>query len=250
MIIAISGKGGVGKTMVSSLLVDLAADSGKYDILAVDSDPDSNLPEALGQDVELTVGDIRERLLDTRGQLPPEVSWKDRLEYDVMGALVETDKYDLLSMGRPEGAGCYCAANHVLRGIVDTIAKNYDIVIIDTEAGLEHLSRRTTQNVDTMLVVTDTSKRGMTTAHRIKELAEHLQIKFKNIYVIINRVKTGQMPQVEEYAKEVGLDILGTIPEDDKISEFDLKGRPLVELPEDSLALGAVKEIADKLSLR
>jgi CO dehydrogenase maturation factor len=247
MIIAVSGKGGTGKTVIASLLVRCLAEHNAYDILAIDSDPDSNLPEALGVDVERTIGDIREELLEKRDSLPPGVSWRSQLEYEAMRAIVETRAFDLLSMGRPEGPGCYCAANHVLREIIDTFAKNYDYVVIDTEAGLEHLSRRTTQNVDVMLVVTDTSKRGITTAARIKELAEELKIKFKHIYVVINRATEETKQKLEEYAREIGLKVIGVVPEDENVRHYDHEGKPLVELPPDTPALKAVREIAEKI---
>jgi len=249
MIIAVSGKGGTGKTMVSALLIRAMAEKGKYDILAIDSDPDSNLPDALGVEVERNIGDIREELLGERDKLPVGTSWQQKLEYEAMRALVETDEFDLLSMGRPEGAGCYCAANNVLREIIDTIAKNYDIVIIDTEAGLEHLSRRTTQNVDIMLIVTDTSKRGVTTAARIKELAGELKIKFSRLNVIINRVTPEIEDKIKNYVNEIGLDVAGIVPEDELIRGFDVEGKPLTELPEESKAYRAIKGIANRLEL-
>jgi len=250
MIIAVSGKGGTGKTMVSALLIKAIAEKDSYDILAIDSDPDSNLPEALGVEVEKTIGDIREELLEEREKLPPGMSWQQKLEYEAMDALVETDAFDLLSMGRPEGPGCYCSANHVLREIVDTMAKNYDIVVIDTEAGLEHLSRRTTQNVDTMLVVTDTSKRGITTAARIKELAGELKINFSRLNVIINRATPEVEGKLQDYVKEIGLEVAGIIPEDEMVRKFDVEGVPLTQLPEESKAYRAIKKIVEKLELR
>jgi CO dehydrogenase maturation factor len=248
MIIAVSGKGGTGKTVIASLLVRSLAERNAYDILAIDSDPDSNLPEALGVEVERTIGDIREELLEKRDSLAPGISWRSQLEYEAMRALVETRSFDLLSMGRPEGPGCYCAANHVLREIIDTLAKNYDYVIIDTEAGLEHLSRRTTQNVDVMLVVTDTSKRGITTAARIKELAEELNIKFRHIYVVINRATAETKEKLQEYAREIGLEVIGVVPEDENVRRYDYEGKPLMELPEDTPALRAVRGIAEKIA--
>jgi len=248
MIIAVSGKGGTGKTVVASLLVRSLAERDAYDILAIDSDPDSNLPEALGVTVERTIGDIREDLLEKRDSLPPGVSWRSQLEYEAMRAIVETDRFDLISMGRPEGPGCYCAANHVLREIIDTLAKNYDYVVIDTEAGLEHLSRRTTQNVDVMLVVTDTSKRGITTAARIKELTQELDIKFEEMYVVINRATEETKEKLEEYAREIGLEVIGVVPEDENVRRFDHEGRPLIELPDDTPAFRAVREIAEKIA--
>ncbi|MEE9474296.1 MAG: AAA family ATPase [Candidatus Hydrothermarchaeaceae archaeon] len=244
MIIAVSGKGGTGKTVVSSLLVKILSEK-EFDILAIDADPDANFSDALGVRAERTIGNIREDILKNRDKLPPTQSWRSRLEYDVMGATVETDKFDILVMGRPEGQGCYCPLNHVLREIIDKVAKNYDYVIIDAEAGLEHLSRRTTQDVDIMLVVTDPSKRGITTAQRIKELSEHLEITFKGLFLIANRTSPDSEEKIREYAEEIGLEVLGFIPEDEKVSKYDFEGRPLIEL--NSKALSAVEKIVEKL---
>ena len=244
MIIAVSGKGGTGKTVVSSLLVKILSGKG-FDILAVDADPDANFSDALGVRAEKTIGSVRENILKNRDKLPPTQSWRSKLEYDVMEATVETDKFDVLVMGRPEGQGCYCPVNHVLREIIDTIAKNYDYVIIDAEAGLEHLSRRTTQDVDIMLVVTDPSKRGITTAQRIKELSEHLEINFKGLFLVANRTSPENEEKIREYAKEIGLEVLGFIPEDENVSKYDFEGRPLMQL--NSKALSAVEKIVEKL---
>ena len=190
MIIAVSGKGGTGKTLISSLLIKSLSDT-KQDILAIDADPDSNLPESLGIDVQKTVGDVREELKEdtAKGRIPTGMNKWDILDYKIMESIIETPKFDLLAMGRPEGSGCYCAVNNMLRRIIENLSSNYDVIIIDTEAGLEHLSRRTTQNVDVMLVVTDKSKRGMLTAKRIGKLADDLDIKFKELYLVLNRVK-------------------------------------------------------------
>ena len=234
--------------MVAALLIRRLSEMDRYELLAIDADPDSNLPEALGVKVEKTIGDIREDLLEKRDKMPPTMSWRSQLEYDAFGAMVETDKFDLIAMGRPEGKGCYCAANHVLREIIDSIAKNYDIVVIDAEAGLEHLSRRTTQDVDIMLIVTDPSKRGITTASRIKELAGEMEIKFKEIFIIVNRVTPDLESRIPEFTEGVDIEVIGTVPEDGEITEYDFKGRPLIELPPDSKALNAVNEIADKIT--
>lgn len=245
MIIAVSGKGGVGKTMLAALLARTFSEETS-NLLAIDADPDSNLPDALGVKVEKTIGDVREEILESRNRSPGK-TLHDVLEYHVMDTIEETDKLDLLEMGRPEGAGCYCAVNHVLRAIIDKWAKGYDVVIIDTEAGLEHLSRRTTQDVDIMVVVTDTSKRGIETAKRIKELASELDIAFKRLYVVINRAGKEMAEGIKKALEESGLEVLGAIPEDKNVLEFDYEGRPLTELPEDSPALKEVVAIKDKL---
>lgn len=248
MIIAVSGKGGTGKTLVSSLLIKALSDT-KQDILAIDADPDSNLPEALGVDVHKTVGDVREELKEdtAKGRIPTGMNKWDILDYKIMESIIETPNFDLLVMGRPEGSGCYCAVNNMLRRIIENLSSNYDVIIIDTEAGLEHLSRRTTQNVDIMLVVTDKSKRGILTAQRIGQLAKELDINFKKLYLILNRVITENEDEVLQKAKETGLDMVGVIYEDDEVTKFDMEGRPLVELPDESNTVKAVSGILARI---
>lgn len=248
MIIAVSGKGGTGKSMVTSLIIKALKTCSK-DILAIDADPDSNLPEALGIDVKKTVGDVREELKkDTAsGNLPKEMNKWDILDYKIMESIVETPDFDLLVMGRPEGSGCYCAVNNMLRKIIETLTSNYDIIVIDTEAGLEHLSRRTTQNVDIMLVVTDRSKRGILTAKRIEDLSDELDINFKKSYLILNRLIPEGEDEILKKIDEIGLDLIGTIYEDKTVAEYDIEGKPLIDLPDDSAAVTAVSEIVSKI---
>lgn len=245
MLIAISGKGGVGKTMLSSLLTKVFSDDDQ-NLLAIDADPDSNLPGALGVTVQKTIGDVREDMLESRNR-KPGATLHDVLEGHVWEALEETDNFDLLAMGRPEGSGCYCAVNHVLREIIDKWAKSYKTVIIDTEAGLEHLSRRTTQDVDVMIVVTDTSKRGIETAKRIKGLAEELDIDFTKLYVVINRSREDMLEGIKKELETSGIEVLGSIPEDPLVMTYDYEGRPLTELPPDSPALKEILKIKEKL---
>lgn len=248
MIIAVSGKGGTGKTLLSSLLIKELSKKGK-DVLAIDADPDSNLPEALGVDVVKTVGDVREELkIDTaQGNIPKEMNKWDILDYKIMEAVIETPGFDLLVMGRPEGSGCYCAVNNILRKIIETLSKNYDYIVIDTEAGLEHLSRRTTQNVDTMLVVTDKSKRGMLTAQRIGELANELDINFKDIFLVVNRITPENKDLILKKAEDTGIEIIGTIYDDNQVAEYDIEGIPLINLSNDSDSVKAVSSIVSRI---
>jgi len=248
MIIAVSGKGGTGKTLVASTLVKLLSKTGK-DLLAIDADPDSNLPEALGVEVDKTVGDIREELKsDTAtGRIPKEMNKWDILDYKIMESVVETPDFDLLVMGRPEGSGCYCAVNNMLRRLIETLSSNYDIIIIDTEAGLEHLSRRTTQNVDIMLVVTDKSKRGILTAQRIGDLAEELDITFKKLYLILNRVNENNEEEIKKKVNEINVELIGTIYEDEDVACYDIEGKPLIDLPDDSNTVMAISKIIEKI---
>jgi CO dehydrogenase maturation factor len=245
-VIVVSGKGGVGKTTVAALLIKHMAAKNKYSILAIDADPDTNLPDVLGVGVEKTLGDVREGFKDEISD--KMVDKKLMLESKIMGILKEGDAYDLLAMGRPEGAECYCSVNHILRVIIDNIAKNYDVVVIDAEAGLEHISRRTIRDIDVLLVVTDASLRGLKTAQRIKELAGKLQIKFKKMYVIANKVRKGDDKKMAEHASKLHLEIIGFVPYDDMVAKYDLEGVPLTDFPKTG-AVSAVEEIANKLEL-
>ncbi len=248
MIIAVSGKGGTGKTLVSSLIIRSLSNKGK-EILAIDADPDSNLPEALGVDVERTVGDIREELKQSikDEDITPGMDKWSLLEYKIIRSIVETPKFDLLVMGRPEGSGCYCAVNTMLRKIIETLSSNYEMIVIDTEAGLEHLSRRTTQNVDIMLVVTDPSKKSILTAKRIEELADELEIKFKKIFLVLNRVIPKNEGELLKKINEMGLEVIGIIHEDENVTKYDMEGKPLIDLPKDSDSVVATLKITEKI---
>ena len=248
-VIAVSGKGGTGKTVVAALLIKIFTEQNSKSVLAIDADPASSLPQALGIKVKGTIGGIREKMLAGRDQLPPGIVKRDLLEYQVMEILTETPKFDLLVMGRSEGPGCYCAINHLLREIIDTFAKNYGIVIIDTEAGLEHLSRRTTRDVDMLLSITDPTMRGLMTAKRIKELVNELHIKIGQIHLIANRITEETLEPVKKSAVELGLKLVGAIPEDENIMQLDLNGKPIIDLSLNSPALKSITQIAQSLGL-
>jgi len=248
VIIAVSGKGGSGKTLISSILVKLLSKTGK-DLLIIDADPDSNIPESLGMEADKSVGDVRENLKKdiAKGNIPKGMNKWDILDYNIMESIVETPEFDLLLMGRPEGSGCYCAVNNMLRRIIENISSNYDFIVIDTEAGLEHLSRRTTHSVDVMLVVSDSSKRGLHTASRVKKLSKELEISFEQIYLILNRVKEGNEEELSQKAHQTGLEIIGLIHDDKLVSDFDLEGKSLLDLPDDSEPVKVVKKLIDKI---
>jgi len=248
MIIAVSGKGGTGKTLVSALLVKFLSETNK-DVLAIDADPDSNLPETLGIKVQNTVGNIREQLKKdiAAGKIPDSVDKWSILEYRILESVIETKDFDILVMGRSEGSGCYCAVNTILRKIIKDISSTYDFVIIDTEAGLEHLSRRTTQDVDLMIIVTDQSKKGVYTVQRIIELSKELEIKFKDICVILNRVKKEDIKELKKSIEKLGVKLIGTIPEDPSITEYDMKGIPLTKLPKNSPAIKSMRKITNTI---
>ncbi|MCL7475688.1 MAG: AAA family ATPase [ANME-2 cluster archaeon] len=218
-------------------------------ILAIDADPDTNLPGALGDEVEETVGDQREFLLEERDNLPPDTDKERLLESKIYSVLAERHGYDLLVMGRPEGVGCYCFANNMLRGIMDRVVKNYDLTIIDTAAGLEHLSRGIIRDVDELVVVTDGSRRGLQTAERIRDLVKELDLKIKKMHVILNKVTPQNRERLNEYAQELGLEVAGMVPFDDEIARFDLNGKPLIELPSTSPAVIEMENIIMKLGI-
>lgn len=235
-VIAITGKGGTGKTAVSALLLrHLLLSNEKARALIIDADPDANLAETLGVEVKKTVGEAREYMQQARFEVPPDYDKQKLFQAKLFEVLSEQERYDLLVMGRSEGSGCYCFVNSLLKGIMDQTIDDYDLTIIDTPAGLEHLSRKTISDVDTLIVVTDESRRGLKTAERIRELAQELDLNFKNLYVIANKVSNeNSRNKILENAKELGLKVIGIIPFDENLARFDLVGDPLVDLPDDS----------------
>jgi CO dehydrogenase maturation factor len=244
--ITVAGKGGVGKTAISSLIIDLLSKRGV--VLAIDADPSTNLNEALGLELPGTVGSAREEITDgiTKGTLPPTVAKQDLLEMRIREALVESKNIDLLAMGRPEGPGCYCAANHMLRLSIDRMAKNYDFVVTDSEAGMEHISRQTTQDVDFLLIVSDPTIRGLTAASRVQELIKEMRTRVGKVGLVVNRVKNGLPPEIAKAIEDFRLNLIAVIPEDPNLSALEIQGRPIVALPEESpLRLGA-KEVIGK----
>lgn len=247
-VIAITGKGGTGKTAVAALLIRYLTKGNKV-VLAIDADPDTNLPETLGCDSEKTLGDVREFILNDRDNLPPDINKESIFESRIYEVLVEMPRYDLLVMGRSEGASCYCYINNLLRSVMERLVKNYDTIIIDTAAGLEHFSRKTIRNVDDLIVVTDGSRRGLRTAERIHKLVDEVEIEVGNIYVVANKVTIDNKEKLIELAKELNLQLIGMVPLDEKIAELDLKGESLVSLPEDSPAMIEIEKIAKKLDL-
>jgi CO dehydrogenase maturation factor len=249
--IAVAGKGGTGKTTFAALIVKCLKENTSGSILAVDGDPSSNLHLALGMPLEETIGHIREDTLAQiqSGTLQAGISKADYLELRINKALVEGDRVDLIAMGRPEGPGCYCAANAILRNVIDRLKRDYDYVVIDNEAGMEHISRQTTQNVDVLFVLSDPTLRGVMAAKGIVELAKELGNKIRKAYLVVNRVN-GEVPEpLREKIREVGLELIGTLPAEPKIAEFDLVGRPIVELDETSPLYAAVKEILHKAGI-
>ena len=245
--IAIAGKGGVGKTSISALLIKLL--SAKGSVLAIDGDPSSNLHMALGLPLEQTIGGIREGMLDQKAVGKSGIPKPDYLELKVREALVESEGIDLLAMGRPEGPGCYCAANNWLRGSIDRLAGNYAFVVIDNEAGMEHISRQTTRNVDILLLVSDPSIRGITAAVRMKDLIGELRSRVGRICLVVNRVRGGVPPQIKKIIDEAGIELIAAIVEDPDILDLEVRGAPLIDLPADSPLRKGVADIATNLGL-
>lgn len=247
--IAIAGKGGTGKTTFSALLAHWL--SGFGTVLAVDADPASNLHMALGMPLEDTVGDIREGMLQDvkSGSFMPGMSKQDYLELKINQAIVEGKQIDLVAMGRPEGPGCYCAANNMLRTCLDQLQTNYDYVVIDNEAGMEHLSRQTTRDVDVLFLISDASLRGISTAVRMQELIHELRTTVGQVVLIVNRIHDGVPPVLQEAITAGHLELLGTLPDHSAIREFDAEGRPLAHLPEDDPLRRRVIELAQQVGL-
>jgi len=252
LVIAVSGKGGVGKTTLSALLVRALAKTGK-DILVMDCDPAANLPDLLGIPVmrKDTVGGKAAKLKDliAKGKIAPEMNKKSLLEKEVFEVLIESNDFDLLTMGCSEGPGCYCFANQIATQILDTLSQNYDITLMDMEAGLEHLSRRTTRDVDILIIVTEPSRMGLQTAKRIKELSKEVGLNFKQMYLVGNKFTPEMQSILETTAKEMEVELLGIIPPSDQIAQFNLEGRSIFELPNNSPAALAVQQMVKKMNL-
>lgn len=250
--IAVAGKGGTGKTSLTGLLIDYLVKGGEKPILAVDADANANLNEVLGEEVDFTIGEIREEVSKRENggnSFPGGMTKAQYLKYRLNTALVEGRGYDLLVMGRSEGQGCYCYVNGMLREQIDSLSDSYKYLVIDNEAGMEHLSRKTTKHIDTLLLVSDSSKRGIQAVGRINELVKELELNVANIYLIVNRVPNGLLKEetIEEIKKQ-GLNLIGVVPMDQQVYEYDAQGIPLVNLPEDSVSKQALKNILSKVN--
>ena len=243
--IALAGKGGTGKTTVAGLLIKYLVKTGKTPVLAVDADSNANLNEVCGLEVTDTLGNAREEM--KKGIVPSGMTKDIFINMKLQQAVVEDDGFDLVVMGQPEGPGCYCAANTLLTGFLEKLTGNYPYIVMDNEAGMEHISRLTTSNVDVLLTISDTSRRGLQAAVRINNLAKKLNIGVSKSYLIINQTKEAPSDSVLKIIKEKGLELAGTIPEDRTVYEYDLNGRPTIELPEDNTAVMAAYEIFDKI---
>jgi len=218
-------------------------------MLVIDADADANLADALGVKAGKTIGDMREFMQQARYTTSPDTDKQLLFESKLFEILLEEDGYDMLVMGKPEGSGCYCFVNNLLRGIMDKTTSDYDLVVIDTPAGLEHFSRKTIPDLDDLIVVTDESRRGLTTAERIRDTAREIDLKYKNLYVVVNKVTPERREKVIENAAGLGLQVIGSIPYDESLAKFDLVGDPLMGLPDDSPAVKEMVQIVGKVGL-
>ncbi|MDA8079339.1 MAG: AAA family ATPase [Nitrospiraceae bacterium] len=251
-VIALAGKGGTGKTSIAALTVKYIMEKRGQPVLAVDADSNSCLNEALGVDVHATIGHLREESLQairSGSDRPGGMSMEQLFDYQVQQSIIEHKGFDLMVMGRPEGPGCYCAANNIIRKYTDKLSDTYSYVVIDNEAGMEHLSRRTTHKVDLLLIVSDPTVRGIRTAQRINNLVRELSLDVDRYALIINRVSGGEGPELRKLAEELGMTVAGLMPQDHRIFEYDLQGRGIIQLPDDSGAVQAFFGILDAYSI-
>ena len=252
-VIAVSGKGGVGKTTLTGLLIQYLCETGRRPVLAVDADANSNLNEVLGVEVETTLGDLRE-IIEASAKnddlIPKNMTKQDYLEMRMNDALTEEDDFDLMVMGRTPGSGCYCYVNGLLQTQIQKLQNNYPYIVVDNEAGMEHISRGILPQMDTAILVSDCSRRGVQAAGRIKDLMNELHFKPSQIGLIVNRAPEGKLDDgtMEEIRKQ-GLDLLGVVPQDQGVYQFDCDGKPIVQLPADSPVRAALRDIVDKLKL-
>ena len=243
--IALAGKGGTGKTTMAGFLVKYLLGHHKTPVLAVDADSNSNLNEVLGVAVTDTVGNAREDM--KKGVVPSGMTKDVFMSMKLEQAVVESNGFDLIAMGRPEGSGCYCAANSLLVGFLEKLVNNYPYIVMDNEAGMEHVSRLTTKNVNLLLLISDPSRRGLQAALRINELTRELNIGVGKSYVIINQVKEPPSAEVLKLIADAGVELAGTVPEDRMVYDFDYKGRPTIQMPDTSPCVQAAFAIFDKI---
>ena len=242
--IALAGKGGTGKTTVAGMLVRYLVQREKTPVLAVDADANANLNEVLGLTLRATLGEAREEM---KKGVAAGMTKDVFMQMKIQEAVVEAKGFDLIVMGRPEGTGCYCAANSLLTQYLDKLMVNYASIVIDNEAGMEHLSRMTTNNIDALLVVSDPTKRGLQAAARILELTRELKLNIGRNFLLVNQAKDSQVSSIESFIKGYNMDLLGVIPDDPKVREFDLKGIATIELDEGSIALRAAYDAFDRI---
>ena len=249
-LVAVCGKGGTGKTALTAMMTRVLLESRKAGkLLLIDADPAMGLPNALGIKVKRTMGQVREEIIKTARGSDKEKKEKlnSMLDYMVLEALVETDSFALLAMGRTETLGCFCPVNNLLRDAIESLSKNFDTIVIDGEAGLEQINRQVMQHLDTLIVVSDATSRGVQTAGQIKKMVEKDKvIKVKKMGLVFNRVQ-GNDELLKQVAGDTGLKVFGYVPQDEEVARYDLIGKPLSELPSTSHALAAVRTVVENI---
>ena len=250
--IAVAGKGGVGKTTTCGMMIDYLCKKKQGPVLVVDADANSNLNEVLGVEVETSLGEIREEMAqaEMKGTIPAGMTKAEYAEYKFNSALVEEDDFDMLVMGRTQGKGCYCYVNGVLKSQVDKYANNYSYIVMDNEAGLEHVARGTLPHVDTMLLISDCSRRVVQAVARIAEMIDEMELKPGKMGLIINRAPNGVLDDgVKAEIDKHGLELLGVLPQDEEVYRCDCNGEPSSKLDQTNPVKTALKGIMEKLGL-
>ena len=250
--IAVAGKGGVGKTTTCGMLIDYLCKKNSGPVLVVDADANSNLNEVLGVEVETSLGAIREEMAqaELKKTIPAGMTKAEYAEYKFNSALIEEDDFDMLVMGRTQGKGCYCYVNGVLKSQVDKYAKNYSYIVMDNEAGLEHVARGTLPHVDTMLLISDCSRRGIQAVARVAEMIEEMNLRPGNMGLIVNRAPGGVLEAgVLEEIEKHGLKLLGVLPQDEGVYRCDCNGEPSAKLPDNNPVKTALKGIMQSIGL-
>lgn len=250
--IAFAGKGGTGKTSLAGMVVRFLVDNRRGPVLAVDADSNACLNEALGVEVHATIGGLREESLQAvrgGGDRPGGMSMEQLFDYQVQQSIIEARGFDLMVMGRPEGPGCYCAANNIIRKYTDVLSEKYPYVVIDNEAGMEHLSRRTTHKVDLLIIVSDPTVKGIITAERINKLVDEISLEVERRVLIINRVIGYEGEELKKMAEKAGVTVAGLVPQDEMIFRYDLEGKPVFDLPEDTASVRALHSILHSLQI-
>ncbi|MBQ7328500.1 MAG: AAA family ATPase [Oscillospiraceae bacterium] len=250
--IAVAGKGGVGKTTTCGMIIDYLCGKKDGPVLVVDADANANLNEVLGVEVEISLGQIREEMAqaELKGTLPAGMTKADYADFKFSSAIIEEDDFDMLVMGRTQGKGCYCFVNGVLKTQVDKYAKNYSYIVMDNEAGLEHVARGTLPKVDTMLLISDCSRRGIQAAARVAELVGEMALQPTRMGLIVNRAPDGQLDAgVQEEIAKHGLELLGVLPQDESVYRCDCDGEPSAKLPDSNPVKAAVKNIMKSIGL-
>ena len=250
--IAVAGKGGVGKTTTCGMLIDYLCAKGQGPVLVVDADANANLNEVLGVEAQTSLGEIREEMAqaELKGSIPAGMTKADYADFKFSSAIIEEDDFDMLIMGRTQGKGCYCYVNGVLKTQVDKYAKNYKYIVMDNEAGLEHVARGTLPKVDTMLLISDCSRRGIQAVARIAEMVKEMELKPGRMGLIVNRAPGGQLDEgVKAEIEKHGLDLLGVLPQDEGVYRCDCDGQPSAKLPGNNPVKLALKDIMKSIGL-